>query len=58
MKINKERLMFGLPTLLFCFIMISLDAAGYIDIGKFGYAAFGSWIALIINFYYRKDKKE
>jgi len=55
---NWERIIFGLPTLAFCFVMIGLDAAGRIDIGKFGYAAFGGWLSLLINFYYRKGKVE
>lgn len=58
MKINWERIIFGLPTLLFCFVLIILDAAGRIDIEKFGYAVVGGWVALLINFYYRKAKKE
>jgi len=57
-KIGWERLTFGLPTLGFSFLLIALDAAGKIDIGKFGYAAFGSWISILINFYYRKGKTE
>ena len=52
--VNKERILFGLPTLLFCFALIILDSAGYIDIEKFGYAVIGGWVALLINFYYRK----
>jgi len=57
-KANWERIAFGLPTLLFSFALIILDAAGYIDIEKFGYAVIGGWVALLINFYYRKAKKE
>ena len=58
MKVNWERIMFGLPTLIMAFVLILLDAFGIINIEKFGYAAVGGWIALLINFYYRKDKKE
>ena len=58
MKINWERILFGLPTLLFSFALIILDAMGTIDIEKFGYAVIGGWVALLINFYYRKAKKE
>jgi len=53
----KERVWFGLPTLLFSFFLIFADVAKYIDIEKFGYAVIGGWVALLINFYYRKDKK-
>ncbi|KKM84019.1 hypothetical protein LCGC14_1303440 [marine sediment metagenome] len=58
MKINWERITFGLPTLLFSFALIILDAANIIDIEKFGYAVIGGWVAILINFYYRKNKKE
>jgi len=51
----KERLLFGLPTLFFSFALIILDAARVIDIEKFGYAVIGGWVALLINFYYRKS---
>lgn len=50
-----ERLLIGLPTLFFCFALILLDACGRIDIEKFGYAVVGGWVALLINFYYRKS---
>ena len=56
--VNFERILFGLPTLIFSFSVIALDAWGKIDIGKFGYAAFGTWITLLINFYYRKGRTE
>ena len=52
---KKERVLFGLPTLLFCFSLILLDASNLIDIEKFGYAVIGGWVALLINFYYRKN---
>ena len=52
----KERILFGIITMLACFVFIGLDAAGIIDIGKFGYAGIGSWLTLIIQFYYRKAK--
>ena len=54
----KERLLFGLPTLLFCFFLIYMDAEGYINVDKFGYAVIGGWITLLVNFYYRKATKE
>lgn len=57
MKIQ-ERVFFGLPTLLFSFLLIYMDASNKIDIEKFGYAVIGGWVALLINFYYRKDKKD
>ena len=57
MNINWERVIFGLPTLIFCFALILLDAYGIIDIYKFGYAVVGSWVSLLINFYYRKERK-
>lgn len=41
MKINWERILFGFPTLLFCFALILLDAMGMVDIEEFGYAAVG-----------------
>ena len=58
MNIHWERVAFGLPTLVFSFGLIYMDAADHIDIEKFGYAAIGGWIALLLNFYYRKAKKE
>ena len=58
MKTNWERILFGFPTLLFFFALILLDASGKIDIEKFGYAVIGGWVALLINFYYRKAKIE
>lgn len=58
MKVIRERVWFGLPTLLFCFALIILDAASVVDIEKFGYAVIGGWVATLINFYYRKDKKD
>ena len=54
----KERTIFGIPTLLFSFALIYMDAVGHIDIEKFGYAVIGGWIMLLLNFYYRKEKKE
>ena len=58
MRKIQERIWFGLPTLLFSFFLIYMDSAGYIDIEKFGYAVIGGWVALLINFYYRKSKKD
>jgi len=40
--------------LIILFGVLIADSRGLIDITKWGYAAVGSWIALIINFYYRK----
>ena len=54
MKINFERVIVGIVTLIFCFALIAADAESYMDIGKFGYAAFGSWITIILAFYFRK----
>ena len=53
---NKDiiRLIIGGCWLLFSGIIIILDGAGIIDIGKWGYAAFFSIITLIIQFYFRK----
>jgi len=56
MKI-RERFIFGMPTLLFCFAVILLDSRGVIDVGKWGYAFIASLITVIINFYYRKTTK-
>ena len=58
MTINPERVMVAIITLLSCFMLISLDAAGYINIGKFGYAGIGSWITIVIQFYFRKKPSE
>lgn len=54
MKVNEERIIVGITTLLMCFFLIAMDAAGYINIGKFGYAGIGSWITIVIQFYFRK----
>lgn len=54
MKINFERILVGITTLFFCFALIFADAEGYINISKFGYAGVGSWITLVIQFYFRK----
>ena len=58
MTINPERVMVGIITLLMCFFLIAMDAAGYINIGKFGYAGIGSWITIVIQFYFRKKPAE
>ena len=57
MKKNWERILFGFPTLLFAFTLVLLDSLSIIDIEKFGYGIVGGWIAILINFYYRKAKK-
>jgi len=57
MTINPERVMAAIITLLMCFFLIAMDAAGYINIGKFGYAGIGSWVTLVIQFYFRKKPK-
>jgi hypothetical protein len=40
------------------FGVLIADSRGTINIEKWGYAAVGAWIALIINFYYRKNWPE
>ena len=55
MQVNWERIMVGIVSLIFCFTLIFADAEGYINISKFGYAGVGSWITLIIQFYFRKQ---
>ena len=57
--VNRDltRLIIGGYWLLFSGIMIVLDGAGIIDVGKWGYAAFFSIITLIIQFYFRKSGK-
>ena len=55
MKINIERILVGIVTLIFCFALIFADAEGYINISKFGYAGVGSWISMILVFYFRKQ---
>jgi len=55
MEINWERIFVGIVTLIFCFALIFADAEGYINISKFGYAGLGSWITLVVNFYFRKQ---
>ena len=50
--------MVGIITLIFCFALIFADAEGSINIGKFGYAGIGSWVTLIIQFYFRKQPNE
>jgi len=57
MEINWERILVGIVTLIFCFALIFADAEGYINISKFGYAGLGSWITLVVNFYFRKNPK-
>ena len=49
-----QRLIVGWFWLLFSAVMIILDGAAVIDVGKWGYAAFFSIITLIIQFYFRK----
>lgn len=48
------QLIFGLPILLFAITMISLDAAGVIDVEPFGYAYFGSIITTFLYYFFRK----
>lgn len=50
-----DRLLICIPTLLITFTLILLDAAGAIDVGKFGYAWFGGIIGGIVTFYIRKN---
>lgn len=49
-----QRLIIGLPTLTFIFLLIFLDASGEIDVNKWGYSFFGGIIMLLVNFYFRK----
>jgi len=58
MKINWERIFVGLITLISCFALIAADAQGIIDIGKFGYAGVGSWVTIVVQFYYRKQPSQ
>jgi len=58
MTTNPERVMVAIITLLMCFFLIAMDAADYINIGKFGYAGIGSWITIVIQFYFRKKPSE
>lgn len=53
-----QRMVFGIPTIVFCFVLVGLDAGGVIDITKFGYAALGTWITLILQFYFRKSGQD
>jgi hypothetical protein len=55
MKINFERILVGIVTLIFCFALIFADAEGYINIGKFGYTGIGAWVTLVLQFYFRKS---
>jgi uncharacterized membrane protein len=48
------QLIFGLPILLFALVLVSLDAFGMADIGKFGYAFFGGVISHFLQFFFRK----
>ena len=54
----RERVIFGLPTLLFCFAVIIMDSRGIIDVGKWGYSFIGAILMLLLNFYYRKATTE
>ena len=58
MKINFERILIGIVTLIFCFALIFADAEGYINISKFGYAGVGAWITMVLQFYFRKQPKD
>ncbi|MBI4330419.1 MAG: hypothetical protein HY673_03955 [Chloroflexi bacterium] len=55
LPLNYERLAVGLITLSACLVLIAADARGDINIGKFGYAGIGSWVTLIVHFYFRKN---
>ncbi len=48
------QLIFGLPILAFAIVAILLDSASLIDVGKFGYAFFGSIITTFLSYYFRK----
>lgn len=61
MRKYRMQLIFGLPILWFALVMVSLDAFGLADIGKFGYAFFGGVISHILQYFFRKkveDEKE
>jgi hypothetical protein len=50
-----QRMVFGVPVILISFVLVGLDAGGVINIEKFGYAALGTWITLVLQFYFRKS---
>ena len=48
------QLIFGVPILVFVLVLVSLDALGLADIGKFGYAFFGGVISHFMTYFFRK----
>ena len=54
----QERLLFGIPILLFCFALVICDGLKIINIEKFGYAVIGGYISTLLTFYYRKANKK
>lgn len=54
MKKYRMQLIFGLPILVFALVLVSFDAFGLCDIGKFGYAFFGGIITHLLYYFFRK----
>lgn len=54
MKKYAMQLIFGVPILVFVLVLVSLDAVGIADIGKFGYAFFGGVISHFMTYFFRK----
>lgn len=52
MELRKFRL--AILVLVACFVLIGLDGSGVINIENFGYAAIGSLITLVLQYYFRK----
>lgn len=50
----RMQLVFGLPILIFVLVLVSFDAFGKCDIGKFGYAFFGGVISHFLTYFFRK----
>lgn len=48
------QLIFGVPILAFTLVLITVDAFGLADIGKFGYAFFGGVISHFMTYFFRK----
>lgn len=58
MKKYGMQLVFGLPILVFALVLVSLDAFGLADIGKFGYAFFGGVISHFMTYFFRKKVQD
>ena len=52
------QLIFGVPILTFTLVLITVDAFGLADIGKFGYAFFGGVISHFMTYFFRKKVEE